>query len=207
MDLIEKLEAYRIARGLKRVDMARIFGVDQQRYNNWVYRNSLPKQFYPKAQALLKAAGNTDIAENVAPYHGSVGKLPLISFVRAGNWDEVMNPYELQDAEAWLASPIPHSDRAFLLRNKGISMFNPRTGEGYPDGCILQIDPEVEVKNGSDVIIRTPDGGVTFKQLSMSHEGNYLHAINPDWPESIIKIPEDSVICGVCTGYWVEKLR
>ncbi len=33
--------------------MARLFGVTEQRYNNWIYRDSLPKAFYEKAKELV----------------------------------------------------------------------------------------------------------------------------------------------------------
>ena len=55
MNLIAELEKYREQKGLKKADMARLFGVDSQNYNNWVYRNSLPKEFYEKALSIIGA--------------------------------------------------------------------------------------------------------------------------------------------------------
>ncbi len=150
---------------------------------------------------------NENFDNNVIPYHSHVRKIPLISFVQAGSWGDVENPYELNDAEDWISWPLKSSKYAYAVRNSGLSMFNPRTGEGYPDGCILKMEPE-DIKpavNGSDVIVRTPDGKVTFKQLQIDGGEKYLQAINPDWPERIIKIPEDSVICGVCDGYFMRS--
>lgn len=49
MNLIEELEKYREANGLKKSEMARMFKVESQNYNNWVYRGSLPKEFYDLA--------------------------------------------------------------------------------------------------------------------------------------------------------------
>jgi len=134
-------------------------------------------------------------------------RLPLISFVGAGNWDEVMNPYELNDAEDFIDWPYDHGKRDYLLRNQGLSMFNPKTGDGYPDGCLLHINPDVEAENGDDVFVATPDGEVTFKELIKTNEGYFLQAINPDWPGRIMKIPEGSLIKGVCMSYSVSKRR
>ena len=57
MKLITELEEYRKANNLKRVEMAKIFGVEPQNYNNWVYRRSLPKEHIEKAKRVL---GHTD---------------------------------------------------------------------------------------------------------------------------------------------------
>lgn len=50
---IHDLENYRTENGLSKADMARIFGVVPQAYNNWVYRNSLPKDQIEKAARLI----------------------------------------------------------------------------------------------------------------------------------------------------------
>lgn len=144
--------------------------------------------------------------QNVGPVHRKIGKIPLISFTQAGNWCDVVDPYELEDAEKWMESPIEHSDKAFMLRNQGSSM-DDGTRDGYPDGVILQFEPEMEAMHGDDVVVRTPDGKTTFKRLQKTPEGVFLMAINPDFPNRIIEMPEDTVICGVCTGYIVEKRR
>jgi SOS-response transcriptional repressor LexA len=137
-------------------------------------------------------------------YRGTSSKIPVISLESAGVWME--SEKEARPAEDWIDWPSKTSKDAYAVRNSGVSMFNPRTGEGYPDGCILKIEPETvkPAVNGSDVIVRTPDGAVTFKQLQIDGNNKYLSAINPDWPERIIKIPKDSVICGVCDGYFMR---
>jgi len=145
--------------------------------------------------------------QNVATNHSKTKQTPLISFVTAGNWDDVMDPYALNDAEDWIEWPGQVSERAYVLRIKGLSMFNSRTGEGYPDGSQVKFEPDMEARHGDNVVVRTPDGSVTFKKLQITDEGKYLSAINPDWPEPIIKIPEDSVICGVADGHFVPPKK
>lgn len=146
------------------------------------------------------------VHEDAAEYRVSGGrptnKVPLISFVQAGSWEEAVDSYQLNDAAEWLDVPLPHSASAYCLEVSGSSM----EPEYYEGGKIL-VDPTVEAMNGDDVVVRTPDGKVTFKRLQRSAEGSFLIAVNPDFPNRIIEMPDESVFCGVVTGYWVDKRR
>lgn len=129
--------------------------------------------------------------ENVAPGPELRGKLPLISWVRAGNLCESPDVFHPGDADEWIDCPVPHSPRSYCLRVSGDSM----DGEGgYRDGEIIFVDPEVAATPGRDVVVRTPDGKMTFKRLKEDTEGLYLFGING---KKIIRIPPDTHICGV----------
>ena len=53
-ELIGKLEAWRIANGLSKTDMAQRLGSPNKHYYlSWVNRKSLPKKYYPAALSLL----------------------------------------------------------------------------------------------------------------------------------------------------------
>lgn len=65
MDIIDKLETWRTNNSHTKAHMARIFGVPEQNYNNWVYRGSLPKSQYTIAQNLLS---ENEISEPKAHY-------------------------------------------------------------------------------------------------------------------------------------------
>jgi SOS-response transcriptional repressor LexA len=132
------------------------------------------------------------------------GQFPLISWVQAGNWCEVSDPYPPGDAEDWKTSPFPGSDRSYLLKVDGNSMYHP-DGTGYSHGDIIHVDPNQQPTSGKDVIARTPDGRATFKRYIESQDGAYLEAINPAWPERIIKVPQGTVICGRVIGSWRER--
>lgn len=56
-----------------------------------------------------------------------------------------------------------------------------------------------------DVVARTPDGKVTFKRLKEDSEGRYLLALNPAWPDRVIRCPEGTLICGVVIGSFVPR--
>lgn len=50
---MSELEKYRVDNHLSKAEMSRIFKVVPQAYNNWVYRNSLPKEHIALATKLL----------------------------------------------------------------------------------------------------------------------------------------------------------
>lgn len=141
--------------------------------------------------------------DNVTPFaiKGDLLKLPLISWVTAGEWCTAEDPYSVGDAEDWLYTPFDATYGDYLLTVRGDSMFVP-DGSGYSDGEIIHVKPGIPWAHGSDVIARTPEGKATFKRLIETPEGRYLEALNPSWPDRIIKIPEGTVICGVVVGSW-----
>lgn len=223
MSLAQRIKEIRQETGLNKVQFGKLLGVSHSAVNQWENgeTKSLKYDVLAKIQQKTgfmpdwvnhgkppkkshKRGGNYDT--NIGPVNNKTDKLPLISFVRAGSWDDVVDPYELNDAEDWIHTPIPHGPRAFLVRNIGLSMFS-QDGDGYPDGAILQMDPDIEAKHGDDVIARTPDGSATFKRLQMNPEGMYLLAINQSWPDRILKVPDGTTIVAVCTGHWVNRRR
>lgn len=144
-----------------------------------------------------------------APTYGNVeegprirGMVPLISWVKAGALCEAIDNLAPGDAEEWLPCPFPHSKSSFCLRLVGNSM-EPE----YREGEVILVDPEVEAKHGSDVVVHTPDGKTTFKRYQQSEDGSYLLALNPAFPDRIIKVPAETRICGVVTASWMNRRR
>lgn len=125
-------------------------------------------------------------------------RVPLISWVQAGAWQEVVDVAVAGDAERWILCPVPHSNKTFALTVVGQSMHNPGDRRSFDDGDIIHVDPEVPAENNSLVVVRVnSDNEATFKQLIVEGGRHFLKALNPGWPNRIIEMPEDSVICGV----------
>ena len=139
---------------------------------------------------------------DVAPINRKLGQVPLISYIQAGNWIDAVDAYQVGDGAEWLNVPLEHSENAFCLKVLGASM-DPE----YMEGGVILVEPKTQAEHGDDVIVRTPDGGVTFKRLQRTPDGTHLLAINTDYPNRILEMPENSVICGVVTGYWVDKRK
>jgi SOS-response transcriptional repressor LexA len=117
--------------------------------------------------------------------------VPLISWVAAGSWREFpdMSP---NDGDA------PHipvtrrvSSRAYALRINGDSM-----EPGFPNGGIIVVDPDVQPRPGSYVVVRLDDSQqATFKQLVVDGGEQYLKPLNPRYP--IMPVRERASFCGV----------
>lgn len=140
--------------------------------------------------------------ENLSGTFGNVGLVPLISWVTAGMMYEAIDNLAPGDAEEWIESPFPHSRSTFCLKLRGLSMW-----PDYQDGEIIQVDPDVGPKHNDDVVVRTPDGKATFKRLQVTEDDQFLVALNPEFPERIIRVPEGTIICGVCTASWMDRRR
>lgn len=129
-----------------------------------------------------------------------------ISWVAAGTWCDAVDPFCPGDGFEQIPCPEPHSDMTIALTVDGPSM-DDGTEDGYKDGEIIFVDAKVEPRHNSDVVARTPDGKVTFKRLQITSDGKYLLALNPDWPNRIIMVPEGTTICGVVIGSYKRRRR
>lgn len=119
-------------------------------------------------------------------------KLPVIGSIAAGMWCDSNGNIDARDAEEWVDAPGPVGPQAFILRVEGISM-EPK----FMEGDKIVIDPSLEALPGHYVVAkRTRDQAATLKQLKQEGSELYLYALNPDWPERIIKMTEDWTICG-----------
>lgn len=132
------------------------------------------------------------------------GKVPVISWVQAGNWYETIENFNPADAEEWLICPFPHGNKSYVLRVRGESMFNPQGNPSFNDGDLIFVDPDRYAGNGSLVIVRLDDESeATFKKLVIEGDQRYLRALNPSWPTPVIRINGNATISGVVFGKWV----
>lgn len=127
--------------------------------------------------------------------------VPLISWVQAGNWAAVVDNFASGDAERWLQCPSRHSERAFALKVRGDSMYNPASEPSFKDGDIIFVDPSLEAIHRSLVVVRLDDEDeATFKQLLIEGQKRYLQALNPNWPDRIFPINGNATLSGVVIG-------
>lgn len=142
--------------------------------------------------------GSPSLDNNVEPGPESRGLIPLISWVQAGSWSEVVDLYAVGDAEDWLPCPSNHGPRCFALRVRGESMYDPHGRRSFQDGDIVYVDPDRQPENGTLVIAKLTDSQeATFKRLVIEGEKRYLQALNPSWPNRVMPINGDCAIVGV----------
>ncbi|MFI7799220.1 putative HTH-type transcriptional regulator [Pseudomonas sp. DD1] len=119
-------------------------------------------------------------------------KLPVIGSIAAGAWCEASSSFDARDAEEWIDAPGPVGPKAFILRVEGMSM-EPK----FKEGDKIVIDPSLDALPGHFVAAkRSSDQAATLKQLRQEGNEQYLYALNPDWPERIIRMSEEWTICG-----------
>lgn len=151
-----------------------------------------------KQNRLPDGSGQTDNSM-INPYRNLV---PLISWIQAGAWSEVVDNFQPGDADEYYPCPEKHSDKTFALTVVGESM----SPEFVPNE-IIYVDPSVEARSGSCVVVRqNGDNEATFKQLIFDGSTKYLKALNPNWPTPIIQMLPDAVICGVVIGSYRKRI-
>lgn len=115
--------------------------------------------------------------------YGMSGQMPVISWVAAGSFSDVM-PVTIDDAIEWIDRPSNLSPRAFGLIIEGRSMWPE-----FKPGEIIYVEPEItpwDLKDGDLIVVHcTDDKQATFKQLVIGDnpEEMYLKPLNPDWPD------------------------
>lgn len=163
----------------------------------------------PYMSSLGEANWSSDRLPGGAPSRppGKEGQLPLISWVQAGNWNETVDNFHPGDADEWIYCPFKHSENAFVLKVVGQSMYNPGGDRSYNDGDYIAVDPQREPVNGSMVVVRMDDEHTaTFKQLLVEPNGDkMLMALNPAWPNRIMRVGNNATICGVVIGKWTDE--
>ena len=122
-------------------------------------------------------------------------RVPLISWIQAGSWQEISDEFHTGDAEEWRETTANVGPRAFALRVVGDSMTAP-VGLSIPDGAIVVIDPDTQPVNGSIVVAKLTDSQeATLKRLVIDGPRRYLKALNPAYP--MLEINGNCVIVGV----------
>lgn len=226
-------EALQRKNGGNQSELARFVGVSPQAVQKWVAGESEPRgdnllkaaEFLAVSPAYLKfgtdenvidvqakfiedplALGQSKATYNVTSGPVLHGDVPVISWITAGTWALVSDPYEPGLASNWLPCPKSHSKRTFALRVRGVSMENLGGKYSYSDGDVIFVDPERHPENGSRIIVRLDESNeATFKQLVIEGDKKYLKALNPAWPDKIIEINGNATICGVVIGKWTDE--
>lgn len=189
-------------------ELSRYFNESNQTINNWRIRGisdggllniqakSGFNSTFIKHGVGSELIGGTD--NNIEDGPDIKGECPLISFVQAGEWCQIIDNFQPGDAEDWFPCPVPHSPGTFVLRVKGESMLNPGGRPSFTPGDLIFCDPNIDAENGSLVIVRLEnEKEATFKKLLIEGERRFIKALNPDWPDPIKEITEEATICGV----------
>lgn len=143
-----------------------------------------------------------------AEFLAAAGHVPLVSWVTAGCWADIADPYQpgVAEDDTWLPCPARHGSRTYCLRVRGESMFNPGGSPSYANGDIIFVDPDRDARPGDRVVVRMEDHQeATFKQLVVEDGRMLLKALNPEWTPRYIEVNGHATITGVVIGKWVPE--
>lgn len=217
MTLAERLNTAMERSGLTQAELARACGVKPPSVNGWLSGKSK----YLRGENLLKAAAALRVnqqwlatgegpmtislgrSSNIEPGPDIKGKVPLVSWVKAGAWCEVFSPVDVSEAERWLDCPVPHSPSTFVLRVRGDSMTAPSgNGRTYPEGCFIFVDPERRNPVNGDRVVACLEHSseVTFKVFKDEDGRRWLQPLNPTHEP----IREPFKVLGTVIGKWED---
>ena len=138
--------------------------------------------------------GTGDIENGININLISVREVPVISWVQAGNWTEVIG----DPANELVKTTKKLSESAFALRVKGHSMTSSQE-LSIPDGSVVIVEPEygfVDEANGKIVIAQPVSGGeATIKKLAIVPPFSYLIPLNPAFKP--IEVNQDTKLIGI----------
>jgi SOS-response transcriptional repressor LexA len=151
---------------------------------------------------LVSGRGPKLVSDNTEPGPSLQSEVPVISWVKAGEWAEAADPLMPGDAERWMPCPVKHGPHTFALRVRGDSMTAPY-GRSYPEGCVIFVEPDLRSPmNGQRVIAKLAGSNdVTFKVYKEEDGRRWLQALNPAHQP----IRDEFRIIGTVIGKWEDE--
>lgn len=205
----KRIAAAREERGWSQAQLARAVGVSQPTISD--LEAGITQE--PKHSTIQKIASAT--GKTLAFFTGSKddnvttaivnrsARVPLISWVQAGQKNPVSDPYHPTAPEEWEDVTVAVSSDTFALRVRGDSMVAP-DGSGFPEGAVIIVDPKIDARNGDYVVVRFQNSDeATFKRLVIDGPLKLLRPLNPTYPT--INITDDARLCGVVVEVNVRR--
>ncbi len=107
-------------------------------------------------------------------------EVPLISEVEAGNYTVIDN-FKPKGRFDTIAVSVEVKRHTYALRVHGDSMASD-TGDSFPEGSIIVVEPEMEAVPGDYVIALNAGHETTFKQLVRDGGELFLKPLNARYP-------------------------
>lgn len=208
----ERLARLRAAKGLSQAKLAELAGFSGQGAIGNIERGSrgygasiidIARVLETTPEYLRMEDATSSPTANTEPGPDLRGKVPLISWIRAGEWCEASDPFQPGEAERWMDCPVRHSSSTFALRVRGDSMTAPHGNtRTYPEGCIIFVDPERRTPVNGDRVVACLEGdhAVTFKVYKNEDGRQWLQPLNP----SHEPIREPFKVLGTVLGKWED---
>lgn len=149
----------------------------------------------PRGWFDLQDSAGIVIRENLMPYNAmplpARRLAPVISYVQAGNWAELVDAYPMGEGFEHIDIDAKWSANSFVLKVRGDSMLPTLT-----EGAYIVVDPAVEWMHNRIVVVRqNGDTEVTVKRLVKDGDTYYLKPDNTNYRP--MEMGKDAHICGV----------
>jgi SOS-response transcriptional repressor LexA len=206
----QRLKYARELAGLTQAELAKAAGVTQQsiqQLEQGLHKSSRALVHMAEALSVRPAwlaKGQGEMRASTARGPDVTGSVPLISWVAAGRWSEIVDEYPLGEGEKPVYTTKDVGPNAFALRVRGDSMENPRGKPTYPEGSIIIVDPAKVPKSGDRVVVRLEETQeATFKVYREDAGKKWLFALNPQYMP--IEINGNATICGVVVQTIIDE--
>ncbi|HYF57366.1 MAG TPA: XRE family transcriptional regulator [Burkholderiaceae bacterium] len=121
------------------------------------------------------------------PTHRS--SVPLLT------WQQIASG-EIVVSDNNVACPVPAGPKTFAARVRGNAMHNPAGRPSFAEDDLIFVDPSRKAEHKSLVIVRHA-GQALFRQYLAEPEGAMLAALNPAWPDRLVRVDDGMEIVGV----------
>ncbi|EPZ8358988.1 LexA family protein [Enterobacter hormaechei] len=210
MKMNERIRARRKELKLTQAVLAKLVGVNRVTVTGWESGDYEPggSNLQGLAAALktnphwiITGQGDPDCDETLYKPTEKFGvkKIPILSWVQAGEWTESGAPITEDDISEWIFTTANLSDEGFALRVRGDSMTNPNGAPSIPEGSFVVVDPDYgsphEV-NGKIVVAQIVGSAeATLKKFVIDGPLKYLVPLNPNY--RVMEVNGNCKIVGV----------
>lgn len=197
--------------GLTQAGLAEVFSKTRATISHWE-----STKYEPEYSVLLKlsemsgiplpGSGGGSTPSNVSVAGTVYPAVPLISWVQAGNWAEIVDNYMPGEDDLVAARESRPGKYSFALRVEGDSMIS-HNHISFPPGTIIIVDPARAAGSGDFVVAKDiATGCATFKRLMQDAGHWFLKPLNPAYPMMPIDDPAIRVIGVVIESQIINKL-
>lgn len=192
--------------GLSEEEFARRVGVSRGAVQQWERPDgTAPRRANQRAVAELLGITVGELmsgGSNLSAGPEVKGDVPVISWVQAGEFADVADPFQPGEAEEWLPCVKSHGKNTFALRVRGDSMTSAH-GKSYPHGCVIFVDPDRRNPvNGDRIVAKLEDQEeATFKVFKNEDGRMWLQPLNPQHEP----IRRPFKVVGTVIGKWEDE--
>ena len=203
MGISERIKERMTTLGIKQAEIVRMIGANKGTVSLWIKGDTVPSGEY--LIKLAKCLGvtpdwlqtgkesralDTSLPSDALPMPAR-RLAPVISYVQAGNWAELVDAYPMGEGFEHIDIDAKWSANSFVLKVRGDSMLPTLT-----EGAYIVVDPAVEWMHNRIVVVRqNGDTEVTVKRLVKDGDTYYLKPDNTNYRP--MEMGKDAHICGV----------